>query len=80
MVVLDLAEITELTSNSALELRAAVSRFKAQGRELIIAGINAAQFQRINGHGGSDLIDADNACSDLELAIARGINLAEQQA
>ena len=78
VVVLDLGEITELTSNAALELRAVVSRFKVQGRELIVAGINAAQFQRINGHGGKDLMDADHVCSDLELAIARGINLAER--
>ena len=78
VVVLDLAEVTELDANAALELRAVMSRFKIQGRELIIAGINAAQFQRINGPGGGDLVEAENVCSDLELAIARGINLTER--
>jgi uncharacterized membrane protein YoaK (UPF0700 family) len=78
VVVLDLAEITELNANAALELRAVVAHFKAQRRELILTGINSVQFQRLNRPGGVEPVAADNVCSDLDLAIARGINLLDQ--
>jgi uncharacterized membrane protein YoaK (UPF0700 family)/ABC-type transporter Mla MlaB component len=75
VVILDLGEVTQLDSNAALELTAVVNRFEAQGRRLIIAGINSEQFQQINISGGPALLRVDNVCSDLELAIAHAINL-----
>jgi uncharacterized membrane protein YoaK (UPF0700 family) len=76
VVILDLAEVTQLDSNAALELRA-VERFETQDRQLIIAGINVEQFTQINLSAGGDLLHTDNVCADIELAIAKGINLAD---
>ena len=78
VVILDLAAVTQLDSNAGLEIRAVVTRFRTEGRELIIAGIDGKQFQQMNHAGGGQLLPADNACPDLELAIARGMNLLAQ--
>jgi uncharacterized membrane protein YoaK (UPF0700 family)/anti-anti-sigma regulatory factor len=77
VVILDLAEVTQLDSNAALELRAVVNRFESQGRQLIIAGLNVEQFQQINSAGGGNVLQLDNVCADLDLAIAKGINFVE---
>ena len=75
VIILDLMEAVQWNSNAVLELQALLARFESQGRELIIAGLSIEQFQHING--GQILLPEENACSDLELAIARGINLIE---
>ncbi|HEX8524818.1 MAG TPA: DUF1275 family protein [Tepidisphaeraceae bacterium] len=79
VVILDLGEVTQLDANAALELTAVVNRFEVQGRQLIIAGVNREQFHQINASGANTL-QIENVCADLELAVAKGINLVEQQA
>lgn len=77
VVILDLGDVTVLDANAALELRALVRQAAASGRTLVIAGITAAQFQAMQAAGAGDVLDAGNVCPDLELAIARGLVLAE---
>jgi uncharacterized membrane protein YoaK (UPF0700 family) len=72
VVILDLDEVTQLDENSAIELRAAVQKFDDQNRYLIISGVTPDQFAQLNDAAGGGL-DPMSACSDLELAIARGL-------
>jgi uncharacterized membrane protein YoaK (UPF0700 family) len=73
VVILDLGEVTELNANAALELKALFKRFVTTGRELVIAGMTPLQVERMKLAGG-DLLPLENVYSDLDLAIARGIN------
>lgn len=72
VVILDLDEVTQLDENSAIELRAAVRKLDDQNRFLIISGVTPDQFAQLNAAAGGGL-DPMSACSDLELAIARGL-------
>jgi uncharacterized membrane protein YoaK (UPF0700 family)/anti-anti-sigma regulatory factor len=77
VVILDLGEVTQINANSAMELGALLERFESQGRRLVVAGVSNEQFQQIRSAGALDLLDPDNICPDLELAVARGLNLLE---
>ncbi len=77
VVILDLDHATDLDDNAVLELRSLLERLRAQGRELVIAGVDAARFRAILRAGASDVLDPTNVCPDLELAIARGFTLLE---
>ena len=75
VVVLELSSREGLGRNTALELVAVRSRFIAQGRHLVIAGLSPEQFGELEAAGmgqGESLADLS---SDLELAIARGLVL-----
>ncbi len=74
VIVLDLGEVTQLNANAVLELRALLAHFKEQGRQLIVAGMNA-QFREMQLSSEQELLPLENICLDLELAIARGLNL-----
>src|SRR4051812_32276686 len=78
VVVLDLAEVTALDANASLELRALVTRFQDESRELIIAGLDQARFRQIHLFDAEHVLHPDNVCPDFELAVARGLNLLEQ--
>jgi hypothetical protein len=78
VAILDLGEVTEITANVAMELRALLSRFATQGRRLVIAGLNNEQFHQMRSAGAGDLLESADVCSDLELAVARGLNLLDQ--
>ncbi len=79
VVVLDMAGVEQLDANAALELRALLSRFKSQRRRLIISGISNEQFRRLRHMGAGEYLVPANTCPDLDLAIARGINLLAEQ-
>lgn len=74
VVVLDLDEVTHLDENSAIELRAAIRKMDSQGRALVLAGLSPTQFEQLRDAAGG-LLDPLDTCADLELAIARGLNL-----
>jgi len=80
VVILDLDEVTALDANSATELRSALTGFAQQGRRMIIAGINQAQFDQLKAAAVGELLDPDSVCPDLELAIARGLVTLEELA
>lgn len=77
IVILDLADVTNLDPNSALELRALINQFMMQGRHLVISGLNEEQIHQLRQAGEGVRLENAHICPDLELAIARGINLAE---
>jgi uncharacterized membrane protein YoaK (UPF0700 family) len=80
VVILDLGEVTELDANAALEFRALVKQAEGRGRRLVISGVTGRQYRALREAGAGDALDADNVCPDLELAIARGLVLLEDQA
>ncbi len=75
VVILDLGAITQISANVAMELRTVLAQFAGQNRHLVIAGLNAGQFEQMRASGAGDLLESENVCADLELAIARGLNL-----
>ncbi|MBX3385616.1 MAG: DUF1275 family protein [Phycisphaeraceae bacterium] len=78
VVILDLAEVDRIDANSAIELCELVDRSRRQGRDLVIAGITPEQFEQLRSTAtgsNSSALSPMNACSDLELAIARGLNV-----
>lgn len=79
VVVLDLGEKTTFDGNAVLELRALLSRFAAQGRRLVIAGLSGESFHRMRRWGADEFLDPTNFCPDLELAIARAMVLIEPE-
>lgn len=75
VVVLDLDQVTQLDANAAMELRAALTRLAHQGRRMVIAGLNGEQYEQLRRAGAGELLDPMSVCPDLELAVARGMNL-----
>ena len=77
VLILDLGDAAAIDHNSALELRNVLARLKSEGRALVLAGLSPEQYQQLRKAATGDLLSPLNACSDLELAIARGLNLLE---
>lgn len=77
VVVLDLGEKTTFDGNAVMELRALLTRFAAQGRRLVIAGVSGESYLRIRRWGADEFLDPSNFCPDLELAIARAMVLVD---
>jgi len=75
VLILDLGDAAAIDHNSALELRNVLARLKSEGRALVLAGLSPEQYQQLRKAATGDLLSPLNACSDLELAIARGLNL-----
>ncbi len=75
VVVLDLAGVEHLDANAALELRALLARFKLQRRRLIVSGITEDQYRRLRHMGAGEHLVPANTCPDLDLAVARALNL-----
>ncbi|MDX2114457.1 MAG: DUF1275 family protein [Planctomycetota bacterium] len=78
VVILDLGDVSRLDPNSALELRAVLQRFGIQGRRLVLAGLTPAQVDQLREAGAGQGLRTADVCPDLELAIARGLNLVEE--
>ncbi len=78
VVILDLAEVGRIDANSAIELCELVDRSRRKGRDFVIAGITPEQFAQLRSTvtaSSAAALSPMNACSDLELAIARGLNV-----
>jgi uncharacterized membrane protein YoaK (UPF0700 family) len=74
VVILDLEEVKQLDFNAIMELRALLGRLRERGCGLIIAGTNTYELGR-RELLGAGVLQAENMCPDLELAIARGMAL-----
>ena len=74
MAILDLGDAVTLDENTALELAAVARQAETSGRRLIFAGVGSSQFRVIQRAGAGDTLDQTNLCSDLELAVARGLH------
>lgn len=77
VVILDLDVVTQLDENSAIELRAVLKKLETQGRAMVLAGLTPHQYEQLRDAAGG-LLDPLDTCADLELAIARGLNLLHQ--
>ena len=77
VVVLDLDEVTNLDENSAIELRAAFKKLDSEGRAMVLTGLTPNQFEQLRDAAGG-LLDPLDTCADLELAIARGLNVLDR--
>jgi anti-anti-sigma regulatory factor len=79
-MILDLGDVTRLDANATEELRALLTRFSTQGRKLVISGMTGAQYEQLRRAGTGGMLDPMSVCPDLELAVARGLNLLEDLA
>lgn len=77
VVILDLGDVTHLDANSALEVCALLRLTRRQGRELVLSGLTGGQVDQLREAGAGDGLDYEHVCPDLELAIARGVNMIE---
>jgi ABC-type transporter Mla MlaB component len=77
VVILDLGDVTRLDANAALEVCALLRLTRRQSRELILSGLTNEQFDQLREAGAGDGLDYEHVCPDLELAIARGVNMIE---
>ncbi|MDZ4754225.1 MAG: DUF1275 family protein [Phycisphaerae bacterium] len=80
VIIFDLAEMPLIPDNAAGELRAALARLRERGQHLLISGINGEGYEQLRKAGAGDVLHPENVCSDLELSIARGVNLLEDLA
>lgn len=78
VVILDLADVTQLDGDAAFELRSLLAIFKAQGRHLVLAGISHEQYDQLRRAGAGEMLEPMSACPDFELAVARGLALLEE--
>lgn len=75
VLVLDLSELTQFDSDAAWELRALIKQAQGRGRHVLFAGMTGPQYNSLRAGGASDVLDPNNVCPDIELAIARAIML-----
>lgn len=80
VAILDLDEVTQLDDDAAAEIRAALARFQQDRRALLLAGVTGDQYEHLRRDGAGELLHPENACADLEIAIARGLNILEDLA
>ena len=77
VIVLDLTDVQQLEDDAGFQVRAAVVKLREQGRHLILAGVGAEHYQQLKRAGAGDFLGVENACPELELAVARGVGLVE---
>jgi uncharacterized membrane protein YoaK (UPF0700 family)/anti-anti-sigma regulatory factor len=74
VVILDLGGVTHIDHNSAMELRAVLGQTARSGRRLIIAGLSPEHVRQLQDAGLGELLNPENTCPDVELAVAQGVN------
>jgi uncharacterized membrane protein YoaK (UPF0700 family) len=74
-VILLVSPWTRFDVDAAADLAEAARKMKAQRRGLIVCGLRQNQYQSLEDAGVVHVIGAANICPDIELAIARGMNL-----
>jgi uncharacterized membrane protein YoaK (UPF0700 family) len=78
VVVLDLDEVAALNDDATYQLLGAMERLRLRGRKMVVAGLGRAEFERLDRAGAWR--DGHLACPDLEIAIARAMNLLDPRA
>lgn len=77
VVVLDLHGLNSLDTNAALEVRALHLHLEAQGRSLVLAGVDPGLYACLEEERVIPEIEPLNVCSDLEIAISRAYVIIE---
>jgi uncharacterized membrane protein YoaK (UPF0700 family) len=75
VIILAVSPLTHFDPDAVLDLSAAVQKLRGQHRDLIICGVNRPQYKVLNTGGLTDLLGFENFAPDLDLAIARGLNV-----
>ncbi|QYK48023.1 MAG: DUF1275 family protein [Phycisphaeraceae bacterium] len=78
VVILDLADVTQLDGDAAFELRSLLALFKAQDRHLVLAGVSHEQYDQLRRAGAGEMLEPMSACPDFELAVARGLAILQE--
>lgn len=79
VVVLDLQAATALEANDALELSALIRQSASRGRRIIIAGLSREQYLDMCADNAVDAPETEHFCPDLDLAIARGMAMLDEE-
>jgi uncharacterized membrane protein YoaK (UPF0700 family)/anti-anti-sigma regulatory factor len=75
VVILVVSPLTHFDGDAALDLSAAVQRLRSQRRDLILCGVKPVQYKALARGGLIDLLGPTNLAPDLEMAVARAMNL-----
>lgn len=75
VVILALTPHTEMDSNAVLDLVQASESIRGRDGRLILANVSPGQYRAMLEHGLFRSIDSEDACPDLEFAVARGLEL-----
>jgi uncharacterized membrane protein YoaK (UPF0700 family) len=75
VVVLAISPMTHLDNDAVADLIAAVNRLRGQGRRMLLCGVTPRQFKVLRDNGFFDLLDVQDACPDVEFAVARSLEL-----
>ena len=78
VVILAVSPLTHFDSEEALDLRAAVNKLRAEGRDLVVCGANRSQFKVMRDAGFADALGLKNFAPDLEMAVARAMNRVQE--
>ena len=78
VIILAVSPLTHFDKDEALDLLAAVQKLRAEHKDLVVCGVNRAQFAAIRDAGTADAIGMENFCPDLDIAIARAMNRVQE--
>ncbi len=79
VVILDMAGVSHIDTNSAMELRAVLQNLRVRGLRLLIAGLSPEQVRQLREAALGELLRPETTCPDIDLALARGLMLLEPQ-
>jgi uncharacterized membrane protein YoaK (UPF0700 family) len=79
VIILVMSPVMKFSSNSILDLKAAVEHLEESGRRLIIAGVNPAQYKVLAHEHVLDRVGPENVCPDIEFAIALGTEMVRDE-
>ena len=80
VIVLDISQVEQIEPDASFELRALLADLERKQKKLVIAGVTRSQFLQLRAAAPENVLDTDSVCPDLELAIARGLNLLSEPA
>lgn len=79
VVILAVSPLTHFDDDAVADLSAAVQKLRDKHRDLIICGANRMQFKALSRGGLPDSLGWENFTPDLDMAIARGINITSER-
>ena len=75
VVILAVSPLTRFDPDAVLDLTAAVQKLRAHHRDLVVCGVSRSQFKALSNGGLPDVLGVENFAPDLDMAIARAMNL-----
>jgi len=75
VVILDLGHEARLDRNAAMDLRAVLALMRSQGRRLILAGLDEAEFAQLRD-AADGALEASDVCPDMDMAFLHAMTIA----